>query len=156
MSKQKRSIKKSKKPRYLFKITVVGPEDRLLEDFLQVINENVVAVDGIQIGSTDIEIDDTDVKALIMSPKHAAMDVLLTVTFKGANAAIIVLRDSDPELEGLYRNEVREKLGTGVPTRVVTMRPDIDEFTRNAIIHTFDDIVEEIIVLKGIGSNNKE
>ncbi|MHA1933809.1 MAG: hypothetical protein ACW97A_00885 [Candidatus Thorarchaeota archaeon] len=156
MAKKKRSAKKSKKSRYLFKITVVGPEDSLLEDFLQVINENVVAVDGIRIGSTDIEIDNTDVKALFMSPKHAAMDVLLTVTFKGANAAIIVLRDSDPELEGLYRNEVREQLGTGVPTRVAIMGQDIDEFTRNSIVHIFNDLVEEIIVLKGIGTNDKE
>jgi hypothetical protein len=91
-----------------------------------------------------------------MSPKHAAMDVLLTVTFKGANAAIIVLRDSDPELEGLYRNEVREQLGTGVPTRVAIMGQDIDEFTRNSIVHIFNDLVEEIIVLKGIGTNDKE
>ncbi|MHA1902536.1 MAG: hypothetical protein ACXADL_02385 [Candidatus Thorarchaeota archaeon] len=156
MAKKKRSTKKPKKSRYLFKITVVGPEDNLLEDFLQVINENVVAVDGIRIVSGDIKTDNTDVKALIMSPKHAAMDVLLSVTFKGANAAIIVLRDSDPELEALYRNEVREQLGTGVPTRVVTMGQVIDEFTRNAIVHSFDDLVEEIIVLKGIGSNDNE
>jgi hypothetical protein len=83
-----------------------------------------------------------------MSPKHAALDILLSLTFKGANAAIIVLREPDPELETVYRNEVRENLGTKIPTRVVTVESGIDEFKRTEIHHTFDDLIEEILVLR--------
>jgi hypothetical protein len=144
---KKKSNKKRTKSKYLFKITVVGPEDSLLEDVLSTFDP-VVKVDGIRIGSTDLLTDDSEIRAVFMSPKHAALDILLSLTFKGANAAIIVLREPDPELETVYRNEVRENLGTKIPTRVVTVESGIDEFKRTEIHHTFDDLIEEILVLR--------
>lgn len=133
------------KPRYLFKITMVGPEDRLLEKVLSVINENVVAVDGIRIGSTQLETENTDVKTLFMSPKHSALDILLSLTYKGAKAVFIVLKESDPEIETMYRNEIRENLGQGVPTRVITVSTEIDEFKITEIKTALDDIIEEML-----------
>ncbi len=139
--------KKASKSKYLFKITVVGPEDSLLEDVLSTFDP-VVKVDGIRIVSADRSTDDSEVRAVFMSPKHAALDILLSLTFKGASAVIIVLRDPDPELETIYRNEIRENLGTGIPTRVVTVGSSLDEFKRNEIHHCFDELVDEILALR--------
>lgn len=136
------------KDRYLFKITVVGPEDKLLADVLKVFNEHVIAIDGIQIGSGEMETESTDVRVLLMSPKHSAMDLLLSMTYKGASAVIIVLRDADPEIETVYRNEIRESVGEGIPTRVVTIGSELDEYKRNEIALLFEEILEEILASK--------
>ena len=133
------------RPRYLFKVTVIGPEDKLLEQVLSVFNQNIVAVDGIRIGAGDFEIDEQDVRTLIMSPQHSVMDILLSVTYKGASGAMIVVREADPEIERIYRNEIRENLGSGAPTRVIVIESDIDEFKKQEIGHLFQDIVEEIL-----------
>ncbi len=136
------------KTNYLFKITVVGPDDMLLEDVLSTFDP-VVKVDGIRIVSADHSTVDSNVRAVFMSPKHSVLDILLSLTFKGASAVMIVLKDPDPELETIYRNEIRENLGTKVPTRVVTIGSSIDEFKRNEIYHTFDRLIEEILFLRG-------
>lgn len=138
---------KRQKSRYLFKVTVVGPEDRLLEQVLGVFNEQVVAVDGIRIGSTKLEREDSDVRTLFMSPKHSALDILLSLTYKGASGVIIVLKDADPEIETMYRNEVRDNLGEGIPTRVICVGSGIEEFKRNEIQNILDEMMEEILTL---------
>ncbi|RDE11730.1 MAG: hypothetical protein C4K49_11415 [Candidatus Thorarchaeota archaeon] len=130
--------------RYLFKITVLGPEDTLLEEVLQVFSKRVVTVDGISISAADRATDGSDVKALIMSPKHDALDIMLSLTYKGANAAIIVLREADPEVEKHYRNEVRVKAG-GLPTRVFSVGSDFNETKRCEILRTLDSLLEEIL-----------
>ncbi len=132
------------KPRYLFKITVIGPEDKLLEQVLSVFNQSVVAVDGIRIGAGGLEMDETDVRALIMSPQHAAMDILLSVTYKGASGAMIVMREADPEIETIYRNEIRENIGANVPTRVIIIESSVDDYKKKEISHLFEELVEEI------------
>ncbi len=83
-----------------------------------------------------------------MSPRHSALDILLTLTYKGTRAVIIVGDDVDPEIETIYRNEIRENLGTGIPTRVVHVKLPLDEFKKNEIHHIFDEIVEEILEKK--------
>ncbi|MBE0525685.1 hypothetical protein E4H12_07545 [Candidatus Thorarchaeota archaeon] len=80
-----------------------------------------------------------------MSPKHAALDILLTLTYKGASAVIIVCKDADPEIEVIYRNEIRENLGTGIPTRILKVSLPFDDFKKNEIHHLFDDVIEEIL-----------
>ncbi|MBN2228783.1 MAG: hypothetical protein JW779_04245 [Candidatus Thorarchaeota archaeon] len=141
--------KKTTTPRkkYLFKITVVGPDDRLLEQVLSTFDP-VVAVDGIRIGSTEVDLDSSEIHAVFMSPRHSALDILLALTYKGASAAIIVLRESDPEIETIYRNEIRENLGSGIPTRVVTIGSTLDDYKINEIQHTFDDVISEILAMK--------
>jgi len=136
---------KTKRSRYLFKITVVGPDDKLLEAVLSTFDDPVVAVDGIRIGSTEVDTDTSEIHAVFMSPKHSALDILLTLTYKGASAVIIVCKDADPEIETIYRNEIRENLGTGVPTRVVQVDLPIDDFKKNEIHHCFDEVIEEIL-----------
>lgn len=140
----KKKINKRAKSKYLFKITVVGPDDSLLEDVLSTFDP-VVKVDGIRIVSADHSTEDSEVRAVFMSPKHAALDILLSLTYKGASSAIIVLKDPDPELETIYRNEVRENLGPKVPTRVVTIESTLDQFKRTEIHHIFDDLMDEIL-----------
>ena len=108
----------------------------------------MVAVDGIRIGSTEIDTDTSEVRAVFMSPRHSALDILLTLTYKGTRAVIIVDEDADPEIETIYRNEIRENLGTGIPTRVVHVTLPLDEFKKNEIHHIFDEVVEEILEKK--------
>ncbi|MGY5859919.1 MAG: hypothetical protein RTU63_11170 [Candidatus Thorarchaeota archaeon] len=136
---------KKKRSKYLFKITVVGPDDKLLEEVLSTFDDPVVAVDGIRIGSTEVDTDTSEIHAVFMSPKHSALELLLTLTYKGASAVIIVCKDADPEIETIYRNEIRENLGTGVPTRVVKIDLPLDEFMTNEIHHVFDELIEEIL-----------
>jgi hypothetical protein len=152
---KEKTSKKRIKSKYLFKITVVGPDDSLLEDFLSTFDP-VLKVDGIRIVSADHSTDDSDVRAVFMSPKHAALDILLSLTFKSASAVIIVLRNPDPELETIYRNEIRENLGTKVPTRVVTVESKIDKFKRTEIHLTFDELIEEILAQKEKDHKAKE
>ena len=137
--------KKENKTRYLFKITVVGPEDPLLEQVMHVFSEKVVAVDGVRITSEDLETDTSDVKVVFMSPRHSALDLLLSMTYTGANGAMIVMREPDPEIETVYRNEIRENIGAGIPTRTIFIGKDFDEFDRNEIISVFDEIIDEIL-----------
>lgn len=143
--KTKTDDTKKRKSEWLFKITVVGPEDRLLEQVLSVFNEQVVSVDGIRIGATKLEREDSDVRTLFMSPKHSALDLLLSLTYKGATGVIIVLKSPDPEIEALYRNEIRENLGEGIPTRMISVDSDIDDFKRNEIHNLLDELLEEIL-----------
>ncbi|MFX1416855.1 MAG: hypothetical protein ACFFC0_08580 [Promethearchaeota archaeon] len=150
--KKKAKEKPKEKSRYLFKITVVGPEDPLLERVLAVFNEQVVAVDGIRIGATKFELADSDVGTLFMSPEHAALDILLSLTFKGAKGVIIVLREHDPQIETVYRNEIRKNLGEGIPTRVISVSGDLDEFKRTEIQSVLDDLLREIL---GVAAFNK-
>ena len=64
----------TKKNRYLFKITVIGPEDNLLESVLRVINEDVIAIDGVRFTATSLETDELEVKTLTMAPQQSALD----------------------------------------------------------------------------------
>ena len=139
---------KKKRSKYLFKITVVGPDDKLLEEVLSTFDDPVVAVDGIRIGSTEVDTDTSEIHAVFMSPKHSALDILLTLTYKGASAVIIVCKDTDPEIETIYRNEVRDNLGTGIPTRTIQVSLPLDDFKKNEIHHLFDDVIEEILEKK--------
>ncbi|MGY5880010.1 MAG: hypothetical protein RTV31_07150 [Candidatus Thorarchaeota archaeon] len=127
---------------------MVGPDDKLLEEVLSTFDDPVVAVDGIRIGSTEIDTDTSEIHAVFMSPKHSALDILLTLTYKGASAVIIVCKDADPEIETIYRNEIRDNLGTGTPTRVVQVSLPLDDFKKNEIHHIFDEVVEEILEKK--------
>jgi hypothetical protein len=151
----KKKTKDGAKSKYLFKITVVGPDDSLLEDVLSTFDP-VVKVDGIRIVSADHSTDDSDVRAVFMSPKHAVLDILLSLTFKSASAVIIVLKDPDPELETVYRNEIRENLGAKVPTRVCAVGSSLDEFKRTQILHIFDELIEEILAQREKEQKAKE
>ena len=112
---------------------------------LHVFSEKVVAVDGVRITSEDLETDTSDVKVVFMSPRHSALDLLLSMTYTGANGAMIVMREPDPEIETVYRNEIRENIGAGIPTRTIFIGKDFDEFDRNEIISVFDEIIDEIL-----------
>jgi signal recognition particle receptor subunit beta len=143
---EKRTSKKMNN--YLFKITVVGPDDKLLMDVLSLFDDPVVAVDGIRIGSTEVDFDTSEVHAIFMSPRHSALDILLTLTYKGASGAIIVLRESDLEIETMYRNEIRDNLGTDIPAHIVIVGSTMDKFKQTEILHIFDEVVAEILERK--------
>ncbi|MFW9850991.1 MAG: hypothetical protein ACFFF4_17825 [Candidatus Thorarchaeota archaeon] len=154
MNEKKKGKASKKRKRYLFKVTVVGPDDALLERVLGVVNQNVVAVDGIRIGTTDVETDESNVRAVTWSPRHSALDILLSVTYAGANAVVIVLSDEDPEIESIYREEIKEHLGSKTPTRVLVVGSSIDEFKQIEILNMFEDLFEEVLETKHKNSGN--
>ncbi len=135
----------AKKSRYSFKITIVGPDDELLEGVLTALMDQTIAVDGIRIGSADMKGLGSDVRALIMSPKDTAMNLLFSLSYKGATAALIVLPESRPELETKYRNEVRENLGERYPTRVFTADGRLDQRKCSELAEVFRDLVGEML-----------
>ena len=47
----------------------------------------------------------------------------------------------------MYRNEIRENLGEGIPTRVIFVGSGIEEFKRNEIQNLLDELTEEILAL---------
>ena len=126
----------------------MGPDDKLLEKVLSIVNQNAVAVDGIRIGTTAVETEESNVRAVTWSPRHSALELLLSVTYAGANAVVIVMPDADPEIETIYRNEIRAHLGSGVPTRVVLIDSEIDEFKRLEIVTLFEELYQEILEVK--------
>ncbi len=154
MNEKQKGKSSKKRKRYLFKVTVVGPDDALLEMVLGVVNENVVAVDGIRIGTTDVETDESNVRAVTWSPRHSALDILLSVTYAGANAVVIVLSDEDPEIEAIYREEIKEHLGSETPTRVLIVGSGIDEFKQIEILNMFEELFEEVLETKHKNSGN--
>ncbi len=138
-------MSEDRKSRYLFKITIVGPDDSLLREVMDTINKNNLAVDGIRIGSVDVEAGRSEVRAVMMSPTRRAMDILLSLTFRGATAALIVLREPDPELETKYRNEIRSKIGEGYPTRVFCVGDKLDAHKRDELVRLFNELIEEMV-----------
>jgi hypothetical protein len=136
--------KKPKKTRYLFKITVIGPDDSLLKEVLHAFNEKVVEVDGIRISAAGLKTDDSDVKALIMSPAYSALDLMLSLTFKGASGVIIVLSEPDEETECMYRSEVKTNAGE-VPTRTLSVGPRLTEEKGKEIVRLLNDMLQEIV-----------
>ncbi|TFF92434.1 hypothetical protein EU545_00965 [Candidatus Thorarchaeota archaeon] len=135
----------NKKQRYSLKITLVGPDDELLESVLAALMDQTVAVDGIRIGSAGMETKDSDVRALIMSPRDTAMDLLFSLSYRGATGALIVLPEVTPELETEYRNEVRENLGDRYPTRVFEAGDCLDEDKCAELAQLFTDLLEEML-----------
>lgn len=131
--------------RFAFKITILGPDDDLVMDVLRVLNEQVISLNGIRISSAQVETDDSDVRMLLMSPRHSALDVLLGVTFRGASAALIVMPEVDRDIEEVYRNEIKEEIGEETPVRVIICESGIDEFKRNEIAYALDELVGNIL-----------
>ena len=136
---------RQKKTRYIFKITVVGPDDGLLREVLAILNENVVTVDGVTIGSTRVELEESRVSTVMMSPGRSAMNLMLSLTFKGANAVIIALREADPQVEAHFRNEIREALGTGRPTRVFLGGTRINKRKKEELLSLLNEIAAELV-----------
>lgn len=141
----KKIAEDERRKKYLFKVTIVGPDDGILDRVLAVVNDAAVSVDGIRIGTTAVETGESDVRAVTWSPQHSALDMLLSVTYAGANAVVIVMPDVDPAIESIYRNEIRQNLGSGVPTRMIVVGSEIDDFKKVEIMNTFDDLFHEIL-----------
>jgi signal recognition particle receptor subunit beta len=143
----KNASTKSERPeksRYAFKITVIGPDDSLLEEVLRAFSDRVIEVDGIRISSAGHRTDSSDVKALIMSPGYSALDVMLSLTFKGAGGVVIVLREPDDETECMYRNEVKLNAGE-VPTRVLAAGSKFNDKKRKEIVRLLNNMLEEMV-----------
>ncbi|TXT57485.1 MAG: hypothetical protein BAJATHORv1_10187 [Candidatus Thorarchaeota archaeon] len=135
--------------RFLFKITLLGPDEDLLEEVVRIFNKDLVSVDGISIGSIERESHGADVRAVFMFSKHSALDILLTMTYTGAHGAMVVLEKTDPDLEAKYKNKVKEKIGS-VPCRLLILDEPLDDDERKRIISAFEGLVEELLTTRGL------
>jgi len=139
--------KTPKKTRYLFKITVIGPDDFLLKEVLHAFSEKVVEVDGISISAAGHKTGNSDVEALIMSPAYSALDVMLSLTFKGASGVIVALREPDELTELAYRNKAKSNAGD-VPTRALSVGPGLTDEKRKEIVRLLNEMLEEIVTAR--------
>ncbi|MBD3406345.1 MAG: hypothetical protein GF411_09565 [Candidatus Lokiarchaeota archaeon] len=141
--------KDRKGQRFLFKISLMGPDESLLEEVVRIFNKDLVSIDGISIGSVKRESHGADVKAVFMFSKHSALDILLTLAYTGAHGAMIVLESPNPELESEYRNRVRENIGT-VPCRLLVLDSPLDKEESKRIIDAFENLVEELLEARSV------
>ncbi len=135
----------TERARYLFKITIVGPDDELLGKVLEVFSDTTLAVDGIRIGSTRVAVSGSEVGTVLMSPGKTAQSLLLTLSYKGSAGAIIVLKNADPQTEEFYRNEARKNLGAQSPIRVFVVDSGMTKEKKAELVCLLDNIVTEII-----------
>ncbi|MEM2143218.1 MAG: hypothetical protein QXS20_00130 [Candidatus Thorarchaeota archaeon] len=136
---------REQKQRFVFKITVLGPDDELLKSVLEGINKQTLSVNGIVIGSTKVELEQSDVSTLMMSPSQSAHRLLLSLTFRGAHAALIVMREPDPVEEATYRNQVRREIGTDVPVRVFVTGQRLTKRKIDDMLIILNELADELV-----------
>ena len=95
---------------FIFKIAVVGPNDFLKDQILHLISGGNIGVDGLRIHVGDA--DQTErIKLSYWLPHKDAYQVLVTLSYRGAHGALIVLDQDNIEALTQYRAEVRKKCG---------------------------------------------
>lgn len=108
------SHKKQRAYDFIFKIAVVGPNDFLKDQVLHLVSGGNVGIDGLRIHVGDA--DHTDrIKLSYWLPHQDAYKVLVSLSYRGAHGALIVLSEDDIETLSQYRDEVKWECGE-IPT----------------------------------------
>ncbi len=137
-----------KKKKYLFKITVDGPNDSLNQDVLKIITQSYVQIHGLGIYETTKETDNERINTVIMSPKHDAMHFMLSLSYKRSSGALIVLENKHKDKEQNYRERVIKNAGD-IPTRIIHIPDGIDHEELKKLIGKYlDELIDEIIEIK--------
>jgi hypothetical protein len=99
---------------YIFKIAVTGPNDFLKDQVLHLISGGNIGVDGLR-----IHVGDTDqtkrIRFSYWLPHKDAYRVLISLSYRGAHGALIVLGQDDIEFLTQYQEEIRKQCGK-IPT----------------------------------------
>ncbi len=93
---------------------MVGPNDFLKDQVLHLISGGNIGVDGLRIHVGDAENIDR-IKLSYWLPHKDAYKVLVSLSYRGAHGALIVLSQEDIETLPHYREEIKDRCG-GIPT----------------------------------------
>jgi len=95
---------------FIFKIAVVGPNDFLKDHVLHLVSGGNVGIDGLRIHVGDCDQLDR-IKLSYWLPHKDAYKVLVSLSYKGAHGALIVLSEDDVQKLSQYRVEVKKQCG---------------------------------------------
>jgi len=95
---------------FIFKIAVVGPNDFLKDHVLHLVSGGNVGIDGLRIHVGDCDQLDR-IKLSYWLPHKDAYKVLVSLSYKGAHGALIVLSEDDVQKLSHYRVEVKKQCG---------------------------------------------
>jgi len=95
---------------FIFKIAVVGPNDFLKDQVLHLVSGGNVGIDGLRIHVGDCDQVDR-IKLSYWLPHKDAYQVLVSLSYKGAHGALIVLSEDDIDTLSQYRAEVKTQCG---------------------------------------------
>ncbi len=142
----------NKKKKYLFKITVDGPNDALNQDVLKIITQSYVQIHGLGIYETTKETDNEQINTVIMSPKHDAMHFILSLSYKRSSGALIVLEEKYKDRVHEYEERVVKNAGE-IPTRIIVIPKETNSEELKKLVEKYlDELIDAIIEIK-IGGN---
>jgi hypothetical protein len=95
---------------FIFKIAVVGPNDLLKDQVLHLVSGGNVGIDGLRIHVGDADHIDR-IKLSYWLPHKDAYQVLVSLSYKGAHGALIVLSQDDIETLSQYRADIKKECG---------------------------------------------
>jgi hypothetical protein len=95
---------------FIFKIAVVGPNDFLKDKVLHLVSGGNIGIDGLRIHIGDHDQLDR-IKLSYWLPHKDAYQVLVSLSYKGAHGALIVLSEDDVQELSQYRTEVKKQCG---------------------------------------------
>jgi len=91
---------------YIFNVAVIGPDDKLNEDFINLTAKKHANVDGVHFYSGKVE---NIANINFWQPHEDAFSTeLVNMAFKTANAVIIVLPKKDNKLFEAYKSKIQE------------------------------------------------
>ncbi|MFX1518592.1 MAG: hypothetical protein ACFFCD_01520 [Promethearchaeota archaeon] len=127
---------------YIFKIAVVGPNDFLKDQVLHLISGGNIGVDGLRIHVGDADHIER-IKLSYWLPHKDAFQVLVSLSYKGAHGALIVLDQDNIEVLTHYRAEVRKKCG-----KIPVLHLFIGKNTKPEEIHKMAEIKMHELAVK--------
>lgn len=95
---------------FIFKIAVVGPNDFLKDQVLHLVSGGNIGIDGLRIHVGDADHIDR-IKLSYWLPHKDAYRVLVSLSYRGAQGALIVLGQDENEALTQYRSEIRKNCG---------------------------------------------
>jgi len=95
---------------FIFKIAVVGPNDFLKDQVLHLVSGGNVGIDGLRIHVGDCDQLDR-IKLSYWLPHQDAYQVLVSLSYKGAHGALIVLSEDDIGKLSQFRADIKKECG---------------------------------------------
>ncbi len=91
---------------YIFNVAIIGPDDKLNEEFIKLIAEKHANVDGVHFYTGKIE----EIAKINFWQPHinAESEKLVDLTYRTANAVIIVLHEKNNEIMEKYKIKIQE------------------------------------------------
>lgn len=126
---------------YIFNVAVIGPDDKLNEDFINLTAKKHANVDGVHFFSGEVE---NIANINFWQPhKDAFSTGLVNMAFKNANAVIIVLPRKDDKILEAYKSKIQESNKDILLTTFI-MKSDADISERARELLTVKDLLKKL------------